>query len=129
MFQKPDLFIQYTHDDIFQDDFWNKLSISITSQTPAYEKGKINVDKFLNVPMNNLRNYTVKELTKIAKDKKCLLLEDKSTINNKTTKKEFNVSLEKARYLWLSTRIGKVFGDAAPGLDVIPRFSLTQKEK
>jgi hypothetical protein len=129
MFKDPNLFIQYTRDEVFQSDFWNKLSISISSQTPAYNSGIIDVDKFLAMPMKNLRKYTVKELIKLADNQNVLHLEDKPSIDGKKIKKDYYVKLKKSRYLWMLSRFGKKNGDVAPGLDAIPRFSLTPVNK
>ena len=121
----------YLSDEVFQDDFWNKLSYQTEWPTPAFikvkdnniEKTSIDIEAFLNAPMNELISATVDEL------------QTKSNLNEKvsiqTGHKHIELYVkesENKRYLWLATRMGQPVekGNNPPGLEDIPVFELSE---
>ena len=116
---------------MFQDNFWNKLSYQTEWPTPAFikvkdnnvEKTSIDIEAFLNAPMNELISATVDEL------------QTKSNLNEKvsiqTGHKHIELYVKESgnkRYLWLATRMGQpvVKGNNPPGLEDIPVFELSE---
>ena len=121
----------YLSDEVFQDNFWNKLSYQTEWPTPAFikvkdnniEKTSIDIDAFLNAPMDELIPHTVEELQTKSK------LNEKVTIQADNKLVELNVKeSENKRYLWLATRMGQptVKGNNPPGLEEIPIFELSE---
>lgn len=123
----------YLSDEVFQDNFWNKLSYQTEWPTPAFIKVKdkdkdkemisIDIEAFLNAPMNELISLTVEELQTKSKRN------EKVTIQTKNKHVELNVKESgNKRYLWLATRMGQpiVKGDNPPGLEKIPIFELSE---
>lgn len=121
----------YLSDEVFQDNFWNKLSYQTEWPTPAFikvkdnnvEKTSIDIEAFLNAPMNELISATVDEL------------QTKSSLNEKvsiqTGHKHIELYVKESgnkRYLWLATRMGQpvVKGNNPPGLEDIPVFELSE---
>lgn len=121
----------YLSDEVFQDNFWNKLSYQTEWPTPAFikvkdnnvEKTSIDIEAFLNAPMNELISATVDEL------------QTKSYLNEKvsiqTGHKHIELYVKESgnkRYLWLATRMGQpvVKGNNPPGLEDIPVFELSE---
>lgn len=121
----------YLSDEVFQDNFWNKLSYQTEWPTPAFikvkdnnvEKTSIDIEAFLNAPMNELISATVDEL------------QTKSNLNEKvsiqTGHKHIELYVKESgskRYLWLATRMGQpvVKGNNPPGLEDIPVFELSE---
>ena len=121
----------YLSDEVFQDNFWNKLSYQTEWPTPAFikvkdnnvEKISIDIEAFLNAPMNELISATVDEL------------QTKSNLNEKvsiqTGHKHIELYVKESgnkRYLWLATRMGQpvVKGNNPPGLEDIPVFELSE---
>lgn len=121
----------YLSDEVFQDNFWNKLSYQTEWPTPVFikvkgnniEKTSIDIEAFLNAPMNELISATVDELQ--AKSN----LNEKVSIQTEYKHIELNVKeSENKRYLWLATRMGQstVKGNNPPGLEEIPVFELSE---
>lgn len=121
----------YLSDDVFQDNFWNKLSYQTEWPTPAFikvkdnniEKVAIDIEAFLNAPMNELISLTEEELQTKSK------LNEKVTIHTENKHVELNVKeSENKCYLWLATRMGQpiVKGNNPPGLEEIPIFELSE---
>ncbi len=121
----------YLSDEVFQDNFWNKLSYQTKWPTLAFikvkdnniEKTSIDIEAFLNAPMNELIPHTVEELQTKSQ------LNEKVTIQADNKQVELNVKeSENKRYLWLATRMGQstIKGNNPPGLEVIPIFELSE---
>lgn len=117
----------YLNDEVFQDDFWQKLSFQLVWPTPAFslnrETGKYFVDikKFLSAPMKELIPYSEDDL-KIYTENGTITLKDNGQ------RYVLNVKLaNENRYLWLATRMGKptIKDGNAPGLEKINIFCLS----
>lgn len=104
----------YANDAVFKDEFWNNISYQTERVTAAFKDGTIDVDTFMDTPMQ--------ELTKL-KDEN---LRTAATSNSqiKLKGKKYYVGEGKKRYLWLATRMGMPTVKDAPGIEIVQTYNL-----
>ena len=137
MYQEPDRFINYANDDVFQQDFWEKLSFpllySVLALTicPVPSTQTIDIESFLALPMQNIIDYTPEQLSTIAKKQQAIPIKVNGNGQHKQVVTTVEVFEDKKnpRYLWMATRMQKANGNAAPGLDRIPLFHLKETSR
>ena len=114
----PKVIMAYANDAVFKDEFWNNISYQTERVTAAFKGGIIDVDTFLDIPMQ--------ELTKL-KDEN---LHTAATSNSKVKLKgnKYYVGEGKKRYLWLATRMGMPTVKDAPGIEVVQTYNLMTHE-
>ena len=115
----------YLADEVFQESFWNELSFQTKWPTPAFSICKdlvsINVDYFLNAPMDELISVSLMDIKEELKNKVAFIIKDKQT------NEEYSIKpIDDKRYLWLATRMGQetIINDNAPGLEIIPIYMI-----
>lgn len=114
MYSDPKAIITYANDAVFKDEFWSNISYQTECVTAAFKDGIIDVDTFMNTP--------IQELTKL-KDEN---LRTAATINSqiKMKGKKYYVGEGKKRYLWLATRMGMPTVKDAPGIEIVQTYNL-----
>lgn len=114
MYSDPKAIMSYANDAVFKDEFWNNISYQTERVTAAFRNGVVDVDIFMDTPMQ--------ELTKL-KDEK--LRTDADSISQiKLKGNKYYVGEGKKRYLWLATRMGMPTVKDAPGLEIIQTYNL-----
>lgn len=109
-----DLQIINDNDAVFKDEFWNNISYQTERVTAAFKDGTIDVDTFMDIPME--------ELTKLKDENLRIAAASNSQIKLKG--KKYYVSEGKKRYLWLATRMGMPTVKDAPGIEVVQTYNL-----
>ena len=114
MYSDPKAIMTYANDAVFKDEFWSNISYQTECVTAAFKDGIIDVDTFMNTP--------IQELTKL-KDEN---LRTAATINLqiKMKGKKYYVGEGKKRYLWLATRMGMPTVKDAPGIEIVQTYNL-----
>lgn len=130
LYTNPQSLDTYLADDVFKDSFWNKLSFQIEWPTPAFildekqMKYKIDIDAFINAPMQEIIPITEQELKQKAEQKETIKVYEKDN-----QKIELSVTLSPTkRYIWLATRMGQATIKDAPGLEIIQIYNLEKVE-
>ena len=118
MYSDPNEILKYANDDVFKDKFWYNISYQTDAITASYKDGVINVDAFIETPMQ--------ELTKF-KDENLRAAANKNS-EIKIREKKYDVSEGKKRYLWLATRMGKTTVKDAPGLEILQTYNLHEEK-
>ena len=121
MYSNPDELEKYASDDVFQDSFWNNISYQVGPRTPAFKGETIDVDSFMQTPMQELTALDDRELSKKCKKNETV------EVCNFEGKGNYNVSVGTTRYLWLATRMGQTTIKDAPGLEVIQTYNLIKE--
>ena len=124
MYSDPDEIERYANDDVFQEKFWNDISYQTSEATDCFTKNRIDVDKFMSTPMDEVTGHPLEDFVKAS-------LENEGTINLGTSENPLKYKVSKAnidRYLWLATRMGRqtVKEGNAPGLERIPIYNITR---
>lgn len=114
MYSDPKAIMSYANDAVFKNEFWNNISYQTERVTAAFKDGTIDVDTFIDTPMQ--------ELTKF-KDENLRSATD-STSQIKLKGQKYYVGEGKKRYLWLATRMGQPTVKDAPGLEIIQTYNL-----
>ncbi len=114
MYSDPKAIMAYANDAVFKDDFWNNISYQTTRVTAAFKDRTIDVDIFMDTPMQELTKYK-DETLRTAAD---------STSQIKLKGQKYYVGEGKKRYLWLATRMGMPTVKDAPGLEIIQTYNL-----
>lgn len=114
MYSDPKAIMAYTNDAVFKDSFWNNISYQTELVTAAFRNNTINVDTFIDTPMQELTKFKDENLRAAA--------DSNSQIKQKGNK--YYVSESKKRYLWLATRMGMPTVKDAPGLKIIQTYNL-----
>lgn len=122
MYSNPEKIEAYINDDVFNIDFWEKISFQTQLTTDCFESDKINVDKFMSIPMDEKTSLSLIDFEKASNS-------DDGLINLGTWNDRKNYKVTKSstdRYLWLATRMGQptIKGDNAPGLERIHIYNL-----
>ena len=114
MYSDPKAILAYANDAVFKDEFWNNISYQTDEATAAFKDNVIDVDTFMDTPMQ--------ELTKL-KDKN---LRTAATSNSQVNLngKKYYVTEGKKRYLWLATRMGMPTVKDAPGIEIVQTYNL-----
>lgn len=122
MYSDPDELERYSNDDVFQDEFWNYISSQTKQNTDAYNEkdGTINIDAFINVPMNEVTQYKPEDFANAAKSDEALELGQEGDRHSYSISRS-NVG---CRYLWLATRMGQPTIKQAPGLERIDIYDV-----
>lgn len=130
LYTNPQSLDTYLADDVFKDSFWNKLSYQIECPTPAFifdekqMKYKIDIDAFINAPMQEIIPITEQELKQKAEQKETIKVYEKDN-----QKIELSVTLcPTKRYIWLATRMGQATIKDSPGLEIIQTYNLEKVE-
>lgn len=104
----------YANDDVFKKEFWKNISYQTDDATAAFKNGTIDVDTFIDTPMQELTNYKAKNLRTAANSNKKIKLKGK----------KYYVTEGKKRYLWLATRMSMPTVKDAPGIEVVQTYNL-----
>lgn len=130
LYTNPQSLDTYLADDVFKDSFWNRLSYQIEWTTPAFifdenkMKYTIDIDTFLNAPMQEIIPFTEQELKRKVEQKETI-----KVYNKDNHKCELSVTLcPTKRYIWLATRMGQPTIKDAPGLEIIQTYNLEKVE-
>lgn len=119
MYSDPKAIMAYANDAVFKDEFWNNISYQTERVTAAFKDGTIDVDTFMDTPMQ--------ELTKFKDENLRFAADSNSQIKLKGNK--YYVSEGKKRYLWLATRMGMPTVKDAPGIEVVQTYNLLTHEQ
>lgn len=114
MYSNPKAIMAYANDAVFKDEFWNNISYQTDEVTVAFKDGNIDVDTFMDTPMQ--------ELTKLKGENLRTAADSNSQIKLKGNK--YYVSEGKKRYLWLATRMGIPTVKDAPGIEIVQTYNL-----
>lgn len=120
MYTFPEEVEKYINDDVFKDEFWDKISYQTSMRTPCFQDDIIDVDSFLQIPMLELTDLEIEDFEKAS-----------ISVDNSISIRHKNYTVHKAtfsRYLWLATRMGKpTVGEVSqtPGLEIIPIYNLS----
>ena len=104
----------YANDAVFREEFWNNISYQTERVTAAFKDGTIDVDTFMDTPMQ--------ELTKFKDENLRIAADSNSQIKQKGNK--YHVTEGKKRYLWLATRMGMPTVKDAPGIEIVQTYTL-----
>ena len=114
MYSDPKAIMAYANDVVFKNEFWNNISYQTERVTAAFKDGAIDVDTFMDTPMQ--------ELTKFKDENLCIAANSNSQIKLKGSK--YYVSEGKKRYLWLATRMGMPTVKDTPGLAYFQTYNM-----
>lgn len=118
LYSNPDELEDYASDDVFQESFLNNISFQVSPKTLAFNGDCIDVDSFMQIPMQELTSLDDRKLSKTCINKGMV------EMSNLEGKGKYNVSVGTTRYLWLATRMGQPTVKDAPGLEVIQTYNL-----
>jgi len=114
MYSDPKTIMAYANDAVFKNEFWNNISYQTERVTAAFKNGAIDVDTFMDTPMQELTKYKDENLRSAAD----------STSQIKLKGQKYYVGEGKKRHLWLATRMGMPTVKDAPGLEIIQTYNL-----
>lgn len=114
MYSDPKAIMSYANDAVFKNEFWNNISYQTERVTAAFKDGTIDVDTFIDTPMQELTKFKDENLHSAAD----------STSQIKLKGQKYYVGEGKKRYLWLATRMGQPTVKDAPGLEIIQTYNL-----
>ena len=114
MYSDPKAIMAYANDAVFKNEFWNNISYQTERVTAAFKDGTIDVDTFIDTPMQELTKFKDENLRSAAD----------STSQIKLKGQKYYVGEGKKRYLWLATRMGQPTVKDAPGLEIIQTYNL-----
>lgn len=115
MYSDPKAIMAYANDVVFKDEFWNNISYQTEHVTAAFKGGTIDVDTFMDTPMQELTKFKDENLRTAAT----------SNLQVKLKGKKYYVGEGQKRYLWLATRMGMPTEMDAPGIEVVQTYNLT----
>ena len=118
MYSDPKAILAYANDAVFKDEFWNNISYQTERVTAAFKDGTIDVDTFMDIPMQELTKFKDENLRTAANNYSQVKLKGK----------KYYVSEGKKRYLWLATRMGMPTVKDAPGIEVVQTYNLMTHE-
>lgn len=124
MYSNPDEIERYANDDVFKEEFWNDISYQTAETTGCFTNGRIDVDKFMSIPMDEVTGHPLEYFVKASQ-------KNDEHINLGSWIHPLKYKVSKAnidRYLWLATRMGRltVKEGNAPGLERIPIYNITK---
>lgn len=114
MYSDPKAIMAYANDAVFKDEFWNNISYQTERVTAAFRDGAIDVDTFMDTPMQEQTKFKDENLRAAAD----------SNMQIKLKGKEYSVTEGKKRYLWFATRMGMPTVKDAPGIEVVQTYNL-----
>lgn len=118
MYSDPKAILAYANDAVFKDEFWNNISYQTERVTAAFKDGTIDVDTFMDIPMQELTKFKDENLRTAANNNSQVKLKGK----------KYYVSEGKKRYLWLATRMGMPTVKDAPGIEIVQTYNLLNQE-
>ena len=118
MYSDPKAILNYVNDDVFKKVFWNNISYQTDDATAACNGKDIDVDTFINTPMQELTKFKDENLRSAADNKMQIKLKGM----------KYHVSEGKKRYLWLATRMGIPTVKDAPGIEIVQTYNLIKFE-
>lgn len=111
---------EYMDDEIHTPEFWSTPSVQL-GPTPAYRpESGIDVDAFLGVPMAERISHTQEQLAVAAANGSVIEVSNACH----PIKAQYRVREQPPRYLWRAIRMGIDTGPHAPGLEVLPTYTL-----
>lgn len=113
-YSSPTAIMAYVNDAVFKDEFWNNISYQTERMTAAFKDGTIDVDTFIDTPMQELTKFKDENLRNAAT----------SYLQIKLKGKKYFVGEGKKRYLWLATRMGMPTVKDAPGIEIVQTYNL-----
>ena len=121
MYSNPDEIDKYVSDDVFKEKFWEDISYQTLPKTPCFVNDKIDVDRFMSIPMEELTGYTIDAFKKASESESGSL--NIKGIPFQISKAPYN------RFLWLATRMGQPTQKEGcpPGLDCIQIYNVLRK--
>lgn len=124
MYSDPDEIERYANDDVFKEVFWSDISYQTAEATSCFANGRIDVDKFMSIPMDEVTGHLLEDFAKAS-------LKNDGCINLGSWIHPLKYKVSKAsidRYLWLATRMGKptIKEGNAPGLERISIYNITK---
>lgn len=121
LYSNPDEIDKYVSDDVFQEAFWNDISYQTIPKTSCFVNDKIDVDKFMAIPMEELTGYRIEAFTKASESDSGII--NINGIPFQISKAPYN------RFLWLATRMGQPTqkDGCPPGLDCIQIYNVLRK--
>lgn len=120
MYSDPKAIMTYANDAVFKEEFWNNISYQTKRVTAAFKDDAIDIDTFMDTPMQELTKFKDENLHTAA------------AISNSQVKLKGNkyyVSEGKKRYFWLATRMGMPTVKDAPGLEIIQTYNLQTQDQ
>lgn len=118
MYSDPDELERYVNDEVFQDVFWNNISYQTAPKTPAMMNDLVNIDVFMDTPMNENTGLSEVDLEEAAQRGTSI------TLNSSAGTRRYRVEKGIKRYLWLATRMGQPTVKDAPGIEVIQTYNM-----
>lgn len=113
----PKAILAYANDAVFKDESWNNISCQTDEATAAFKDGIIDVDTFMDTPMQELTKFKNQNL-RIAADCNAQI---------KLKGNKYYVGEGKKRYLWLATRMGTPTVKDAPGIEIVQTYNLMNR--
>lgn len=114
MYSAPRAIMAYANDAVFKDEFWNNISYQTERVTAAFRDGAIDVDTFMDTPMQELTKFKNGDLRTAA--------DSNAQIELKGYK--YYVGEGEKRYLWLATRMGMPTVKDAAGIEIVQTYNL-----
>lgn len=114
MYSAPRAIMAYANDAVFKDEFWNNISYQTERVTTAFRDGAIDVDTFMDTPMQELTKFKNGDLRTAA--------DSNAQIELKGYK--YYVGEGEKRYLWLATRMGMPTVKDAAGIEIVQTYNL-----
>lgn len=118
MYSDPDELERYVNDEVFQDVFLNNISYQTAPKTPAMMNDLVNIDVFMDTPMNENTGLSEVDLEEAAQRDTSI------TLNSSAGTRTYRVEKGIKRYLWLATRMGQPTVKDAPGIEVIQTYNM-----
>lgn len=118
LYSDPDELERYVNDEVFQDVFWNNISYQTAPKTPAMMNDLVNIDVFMDTPMNENTGLSEVDLEEAAQRGTSI------TLNSSAGTRTYRVEKGIKRYLWLATRMGQPTVKDAPGIEVIQTYNM-----
>ena len=114
MYSDPKAIMAYANDVVFKDEFWNNISYQTEYVTAAFKDGTIDVDTFIETPMQELTKLKDKNLRAAADSNSQIMMKGK----------KYYVGEGKKRFLWLATLMGMPTVKDAPGIEIVQTYNL-----
>ena len=114
MYSAPRAIMAYANDAVFKDEFWNNISYQTERVTAAFRDGAIDVDTFMDTPMQELTKFKNGDLRTAADSNAQIALKGY----------KYYVGEGEKRYLWLATRMGMPTVKDAAGIEIVQTYNL-----
>lgn len=110
----PKAIMAYANDAVFKNEFWKNISYQTECMAAAFKDGTIDVNTFMDTPMQGLTKFKDESLRSAAG----------STSQIKLKSNKYYVGEGKKCYLWFAIRMGMPTVKDAPGLEIIQTYNL-----